>query len=30
VIRTPRGRRITAKGEEHLGSPPKVGQGKLF
>lgn len=25
VIRTPRGRRITAKGEEHLGAAPRAG-----
>ena len=30
VIRTPRGRRITPKGENHLGTSPKVGPGKLF
>jgi Holliday junction DNA helicase RuvB len=30
IVRTPRGRRLTAKGDEHLGAPPKAGQGKLF
>ena len=31
VVRTPRGRRITPKGEEHLGEMPKIGpQGRLF
>jgi Holliday junction DNA helicase RuvB len=31
VIRTPRGRKITPKGEEHLGVMPRVApQGKLF
>ena len=31
VIRTPRGRRITAKGEEHLGAAPRTGgQTRLF
>ena len=31
VIRTPRGRKITPKGEEHLGVLPKTGpQGRLF
>ena len=31
VVRTPRGRRITAKGEEHIGVPPqRPGQGTLF
>jgi len=31
VVRTPRGRRLTAKGEEHLGAPPRHGgQGSLF
>ena len=29
VIRTPRGRKLTGKGEEHLGGQP-VGQGRLF
>jgi Holliday junction DNA helicase RuvB len=29
-VRTPRGRRLTAKGDEHLGAPPKAGPGKLF
>jgi Holliday junction DNA helicase RuvB len=30
VVRTPRGRRLTAKGDEHLGAPPTPGQGRLF
>ena len=30
IVRTPRGRRLTAKGDEHLGAPPKAGQSKLF
>jgi len=31
VVRTPRGRRLTAKGDEHLGMPPKTGpQARLF
>jgi Holliday junction DNA helicase RuvB len=31
VVRTPRGRRLTAKGEEHLGTAPRRGgQGSLF
>jgi Holliday junction DNA helicase RuvB len=31
VVRTPRGRRLTAKGDEHLGAPPRRGgQGSLF
>ena len=31
VVRTPRGRRLTARGEEHLGAPPQAApQGKLF
>ena len=30
IVRTPRGRRLTAKGDEHLGTPPKAGPGKLF
>ncbi|MFM7291207.1 MAG: Holliday junction DNA helicase RuvB C-terminal domain-containing protein, partial [Planctomycetia bacterium] len=31
VVRTPRGRRLTPRGEEHLGTPPKIGpQGRLF
>ena len=30
IVRTPRGRRLTAKGDEHLGAPPKAGPGKLF
>ena len=31
VIRTPRGRRLTDKGHEHLGAPPKTGpQSQLF
>ncbi len=30
VVRTPRGRRLTAKGDEHLGAPPAPGQGRLF
>ena len=30
VVRTPRGRRLTAKGEGHLGLPPKAGQASLF
>jgi len=30
VVRTPRGRKLTDKGDEHLGAPPKAGQGKLF
>jgi Holliday junction DNA helicase RuvB len=31
VVRTPRGRRLTAKGEEHLGPPPRSGgQPRLF
>jgi Holliday junction DNA helicase RuvB len=31
VVRTPRGRRLTAKGEEHLGAPPRIGpQARLF
>lgn len=31
VIRTPRGRRLTTRGEEHLGSLPGGGpQGRLF
>jgi len=30
VVRTPRGRRLTAKGDEHLGAAPAVGQGRLF
>jgi Holliday junction DNA helicase RuvB len=31
VIRTPRGRRLTAKGDEHLGAPPQAaGQPRLF
>ncbi|MFM7107752.1 MAG: Holliday junction branch migration DNA helicase RuvB [Planctomycetaceae bacterium] len=31
VIRTPRGRRLTDKGNEHLGAPPRTGpQAKLF
>ena len=29
VIRTPRGRKLTGKGEEHLGGQP-TGQGRLF
>jgi Holliday junction DNA helicase RuvB len=31
IVRTPRGRRLTARGEEHLGALPKVGpQSRLF
>ena len=31
VVRTPRGRRLTPKGEEHMGAMPKIGpQGRLF
>jgi Holliday junction DNA helicase RuvB len=31
VVRTPRGRRLTPRGEEHLGTMPKIGpQGRLF
>jgi Holliday junction DNA helicase RuvB len=31
VVRTPRGRRLTPRGEEHLGVMPKIGpQGRLF
>jgi Holliday junction DNA helicase RuvB len=31
VVRTPRGRRLTTRGEEHLGAPPKSGpQARLF
>ena len=30
IVRTPRGRRLTAKGDEHLGAPPKAGQSRLF
>jgi Holliday junction DNA helicase RuvB len=30
IVRTPRGRRLTAKGDAHLGSPPKAGQTTLF
>jgi Holliday junction DNA helicase RuvB len=31
VVRTPRGRRLTPRGEEHLGAMPKTGpQGRLF
>ena len=31
VIRTPRGRRLTSRGEEHLGgAPPTAAQGRLF
>jgi Holliday junction DNA helicase RuvB len=31
VVRTPRGRRLTPRGEEHLGAPPKSGpQARLF
>jgi Holliday junction DNA helicase RuvB len=31
VVRTPRGRRLTARGEEHLGTPPQAApQGRLF
>ena len=30
VVRTPRGRKLTDKGDEHLGAPPKAGQAKLF
>jgi Holliday junction DNA helicase RuvB len=31
VVRTPRGRRLTPRGEEHLGAMPKIGQqGRLF
>jgi Holliday junction DNA helicase RuvB len=30
VVRTPRGRRLTAKGEEHLGVPPKIAPDRLF
>ena len=31
VVRTPRGRRLTAKGEEHLGATPRAGgQSRLF
>jgi Holliday junction DNA helicase RuvB len=31
VVRTPRGRRITPRGEEHLGTPPQAGgQARLF
>ncbi len=31
VVRTPRGRKLTPKGEEHLGvAPPSSGQGELF
>jgi len=30
VVRTARGRRLTHRGEEHLGTPPKADQGRLF
>jgi Holliday junction DNA helicase RuvB len=31
IVRTPRGRRLTARGEEHLGALPKIGpQARLF
>jgi Holliday junction DNA helicase RuvB len=31
VVRTPRGRRLTPRGEDHLGVPPKIGpQSRLF
>ena len=31
IVRTPRGRRLTAKGDEHLGTPPQTGpQSRLF
>ena len=31
VVRTPRGRRLTPKGEDHLGAPPRIGpQARLF
>jgi Holliday junction DNA helicase RuvB len=31
IVRTPRGRRLTAKGDEHLGTPPQAGpQSRLF
>ena len=31
IVRTPRGRRLTGRGEEHLGAPPRVGpQSRLF
>ena len=30
IVRTPRGRRLTSKGDDHLGAPPKAGQAKLF
>ena len=30
VVRTPRGRRLTARGEEHLGGAPPPAEGRLF
>jgi len=30
IVRTARGRRLTAKGEDHLGAPPKADQNRLF
>ena len=31
VVRTPRGRKLTPRGEEHLGAPPRIGpQSRLF